>query len=66
LDLSGNSLTGQAINQILADLLLNYNAANRGGVTVNLRGQGGGLPSGKTALDTIDILRSKGWSIVYN
>jgi len=66
LDLSGNLLTGQAINQILADLLLNYNAANRGGVTVNLRSQGGGGPSGKPALDTIDILRSKGWSIVYN
>ena len=65
LDLSGNSLSGQAVNQILADLLLNYNAVKRGGVTVNLRG-GNALPSGQTALDTIDILRSKGWSIVYN
>jgi Leucine-rich repeat (LRR) protein len=66
LDLSGNSLTGQAINQIIADLLLNYNTVNRGGVTVNLRGQTGNvLPSG-VALDSIDILRSKGWSIVYN
>ena len=64
LDLSGNSLTGQAINQIIADLLLNYNTVNRGGVTVNLRG-GNALPSG-VALDSIDILRSKGWSIVYN
>jgi Leucine-rich repeat (LRR) protein len=65
LDLSGNLLTGQAVNQILADLLLNYNAVKRGDVTVNLRG-GNALPSGQTALDTIDILRSKGWSIVYN
>lgn len=64
LDLSGNLLTGQAVNQIIADLLLNYNTVNRGGVTVNLRG-GNALPSG-VALDSIDILRSKGWSIVYN
>lgn len=63
LDLSGNLLTGQAVNQIIADLLLNYNTVNRGGVTVNLRG-GNALPSGD-ALDSIDILRSKGWSIVY-
>ncbi len=64
LDLSGNLLTGQAVNQIIADLLTNYNTVNRGGVTVNLRG-GNALPSG-VALDSIDILRSKGWSIVFN
>ena len=64
LELSGNLLTGQAVNQIIADLLINYNTVNRGGVTVNLRG-GNALPSG-VALDSIDILRSKGWSIVFN
>ena len=64
LDLSGNLLTGQAVNQIIADLLINYNTVNRGGVTVNLRG-GNALPSG-VALDSIDVLRSKGWSIVFN
>ena len=64
LDLSGNLLTGQAVNQIIADLLINYNAVKRGGVTVNLRG-GNALPTG-VALDSIDILRSKGWSIVFN
>jgi Leucine-rich repeat (LRR) protein len=63
LDLSGNSLTAQAVNQIIADLLTNYNTVNRGGVTVNLRG-GNVLPSG-VALESIDILRSKGWSIVF-
>jgi Leucine-rich repeat (LRR) protein len=63
LDLSGNLLTGQAVNQIIEDLLTNYNTVNRGGVTVNLRGNA--LPSG-VALDSIDILRSKGWSIVFN
>ena len=64
LDLSGNLLTGQAVNQIIADLLTNYNTVRRGGVTINLRG-GNALPSG-VALDSIDILRSKGWSIVFN
>jgi len=64
LDLSGNLLTGQAVNQIIADLLTNYNTVNRGGVTINLRG-GNALPSG-VALESIDILRSKGWSIVFN
>jgi Leucine-rich repeat (LRR) protein len=64
LDLSGNLLTEQAVNQIIADLLTNYNTVKRGGVTVNLRG-GNALPSG-VALDSIDILRSKGWSIVFN
>lgn len=63
LDLSGNLLTGQAVNQIIADLLTNYNNVKRGGVTINLRGNA--LPSG-IALDSIDILRSKGWSIVFN
>ena len=64
LDLSGNLLTGQAVNQLIADLLTNYNVVNRGGVTINLRG-GNALPTG-VALDSIDILRSKGWSIVFN
>jgi Leucine-rich repeat (LRR) protein len=64
LDLSGNLLSGQAVNQIIADLLTNYNDVKRGGVTVNLRG-GNALPTG-VALDSIDILRSKGWSIVFN
>jgi Leucine-rich repeat (LRR) protein len=63
LDLSGNLLTGQAVNQIIEDLLTNYNTVKRGGVTVNLRGNA--IPSG-VALDSIDILRSKGWSIVFN
>jgi Leucine-rich repeat (LRR) protein len=64
LDLSGNLLSGQAVNQIIRDLLLNYNTVKRGGVTVNLRG-GNALPTG-VALDSINILRSKGWSIVFN
>lgn len=62
LDLSSNTLTQQAVNSIIADLFTNYNAVKRGGVTVNLRGNA--LPSG-VALERIEFLVSKGWSIVY-
>lgn len=62
IDLSNNLLTQQSVNNIISDLLDNYNTVNRGGVTVNLRGNS--LPNG-TAIEQIDILKSKGWSIVY-
>jgi Leucine-rich repeat (LRR) protein len=62
LDISGNNLTQQAVNKLIEDLYTNYTTVNRGGVTINLRGNA--LPSGD-ALDTIDILRSKGWTIVF-
>ena len=63
LDLSSNLLSQQAINSIISDLYANYNSINRGGVTINLRGNA--VPSG-TSLDYIDILRSKGWSIALD
>ena len=63
LDLSGNQLTQQAVNQLISDLYDNYNSVNRRGVTINLRGNA--IPSG-TALEYVDILISNGWSIVYN
>ena len=63
LDLANNLLSQQAINSIIFDLYTNYNSINRGGVTVNLRGNAS--PSG-TSLDYIDILRSKGWSIALD
>jgi Leucine-rich repeat (LRR) protein len=63
LDLSSNLLSQQAINSIIFDLYTNYNSINRGGVTINLRGNA--VPSG-TSLDYIDILRSKGWSIALD
>jgi Leucine-rich repeat (LRR) protein len=62
IDLSNNLLTQQAINLIIDDLFINYNAVKRGGVTVNLRGNT--LPSA-TALEKITFLNSKGWTIVY-
>jgi len=60
IDLSGNSLTSQAVDDILADLLTNYNAVNRGRITINLRGNGTPSLEGQ---ETAEILRSKGWSI---
>jgi hypothetical protein len=63
LDISGNQLTQQAVNQLISDLYDNYNSVNRRGVTINLRGNA--IPSGNS-LDYVEILRSKGWSIVYN
>jgi Leucine-rich repeat (LRR) protein len=63
LDLANNLLSQQAINSIIFDLYTNYNSINRGGVTINLRGNA--VPSG-TSLDYIDILRSKGWSIALD
>lgn len=62
IDLSNNNLSQQAINSIIADLVINYNAVKRGGVTVNLRNNA--LPSG-IALERITFLRSKGWTITY-
>jgi Leucine-rich repeat (LRR) protein len=64
LDLSNNLLSQQAINSIISDLYTNYNSSNRGGVTINLRGNAS--PSGDAINDYIDILRSKGWSIALD
>lgn len=61
-DFSRNNLTSQAVNAIIDDLFQNYVSSPRGGVTVNLRSNG--APSGD-ALEQIDVLRSKGWSISF-
>lgn len=63
IDLSDNNLTQQALEQIFDDLYENWKSSNRGGVTVNVRGNG--APSAVT-LDVIDILKSKGWSITHD
>ena len=63
LDLSNNFLSQQAINSIISDLYTNYNSINRGGVTINLRGNA--APNGDS-LDYISILISKGWSITLD
>jgi hypothetical protein len=64
LDLSNNSLSQQAINSIISDLYANYTSSNRGGVTINLRGNV--APNGDVINDYISILRSKGWSIALD
>jgi len=62
LDISNNSLSSQAIDQVIEDLYTNYVAVPRGRVSINIRGNQ--LP-GEDALDKIVILQSKGWSITY-
>ncbi len=66
IDLSNNQLTGQAIDQLLEDLYDNWVSVNRGGVTVNLRGNGGAGNISQDALDFITILREKGWNITHD
>ena len=63
IDISNNLLTQQAVNIIIDDLLVNYNSVPRGGVVVNLRGN---ATPGEIALEKINILRSKGWTITYD
>ena len=63
IDISNNNLTQQALESIIDDLYTNWKSSNRGGVTVNIRGNG--APSEDT-LETIAILRSKGWSITHD
>jgi len=60
LDVTNNNLSQQALAQLFTDLLTNYNNANRGGVTINVRQNT--APSADTLL-TIDLLKSKGWNI---
>ena len=63
IDISNNSLNQTAVDQLLSDLFDNWNAYNRGGVTINLRGND--TPS-EEGLEHITILRSKGWSITIS
>ena len=63
IDISNNNLSAQAITQLLDDLYENWKSVNRGGVTVNLRGNGS---PNTEALEFIVILRSKGWNITHD
>ena len=65
LDISNNSLSAQALEQIVDDLYSNYTTTPRGGVTVNLKNAmqtGASLP--ETALETIILLRAQGWTVI--
>jgi len=60
-DISNNpNLPTGAINQIVADLVANYENNPRGGVSVNLRGVA--TPTG-SAVEQIEFLRSVGWNM---
>lgn len=72
LDISNNGLTASALNNIVDDLYLNYLAAPRARVSVNMRSQSNAVgynPSSlgndreKAVKEKIDFLRSNGWSI---
>ena len=72
LDISNNGLTASGLNNIIDDLYLNYLAAPRAGVSINMRSQSNAVgynPSSlgsdreKEVKEKIDFLRSRGWSI---
>ena len=65
LDISNNSLSAQALEQIIDDLYSNYSTTPRGGVTVNVKNAmqtGASLP--ESALETIILLRAQGWTVI--
>ena len=67
IDLSFNNLSSTALDNILIDLEKNYDAANRGGVTINIKSQGSKgditpTPNG-AGMKAAQRLALKGWSI---
>ena len=67
IDLSFNNLSQTALDNILIDLEKNYDAANRGGVTINIKSQGSKgditpTPNG-AGMKAAQRLALKGWSI---
>ena len=65
LDISFNNLSQSALNTILEDLLANWQAVKRGGVTINLKSQNGNViptPFGP-GMDAAKILSDNGWDI---
>ena len=65
LDLSFNNLSQSALNNILLDLLENWQSVKRGGVTINLKSQNANViptPFG-AGMDAARILSNNGWDI---
>lgn len=71
-DVSNNNLSTSDLNNIIDDLFINYNAAPRGGVSINLRSQSRAVgyspsPSGSSReqeiREKITFLQSRGWTI---
>ena len=64
IDFSDNpNLSQQAMENMLEDLVSNWENSSRGGVSVNLRGCGS---QSEVALESVLFLRSKGWSITID
>ena len=64
-DLSDNNFTDTSIDQILTDLVANYNAAPRSGVTINLSGNAGPT-STKIQIPTVTVSMVTSQSITVN
>jgi hypothetical protein len=61
IDISNNpNLPAGAVNNIVADLVANYENNPRGGISVNLANTS--TPTGD-AVEQIEFLRSKGWNM---
>jgi hypothetical protein len=72
IDISNNDLYASDINNIVDDLYINYLAAPRAGVSVNLRSQSNAVGYAPSSLGSVreqevreklDFLASKGWSV---
>ena len=63
IDLANNDLSQQAVNSIVADMYLNYQTYGGGRrITLNLRGN---ATPGEEAIETILLLRQRGWTITF-
>jgi hypothetical protein len=77
-DFRNNLLEASCLRTLLIDLIANYNANNRGGVTINLKGQSGpdrlresskfdGTSGDNSTQAKLDYLRQNaGWSILLD
>lgn len=64
-DVSNNNLSVAAIQNIISDLMANYAARNRRGVTVNMLGNGVAESDlSEEALANLNTVRSYGWSVL--
>ena len=64
LDLSNNLLSESNVDNILSDLLTNYNTAKRSGVTINLGGDGNSPPSSTTVTTPTSSTSKTGEEII--
>ena len=66
-DVSGNSLNVAAIQDILSDMVANYQLRPRRGVTINMLGQSTNVTEvqlSEDALANLNNLRSFGWNVL--